>query len=643
MAIRGAIDRIDRDAVAGWSAGTPDGSPATVHICVGQDIVAVLTADQFRADLRDVARDGYCAFTHVWSQPLSRGAPGVVVRHTDGSVLGTGPEPDTTPKAMTGAIDVADRKRIAGWVIDPAEPGRTVRMTVIVDGVPCAEVVANGFRPDVRAAGYGLGLHGFDHVFDTPLDLNRHRLALVCDCGLPVPGAPLEWAAVTDFDAEARSFVARTVDALDDPAARRKAADFFLAQITKLEARDHAEASCAAERTHQRRLQRRHDPAGDAGPPPRALVIDDRPPDPTRDAGSVALLSHITALTELGFDVSFVPAQALMPEDMTDVPETHGFTLLQPPFCATVEQVLRAQGHSFAVIYLHRLGNMRRYVGLVRHHAPAATLVWGIADLASVRLRRQSHVENRPEMARAIEALDVHESMAAWSSDVVLAHTGWERDLLARKVPSTRVVEVPWAVPLRHARAPSARRDVVFLGHFAHAPNMDAARWIAHEIMPRLRVHHPDLRCIFAGSAMGDALYRLAGDGIEIRGHVPDLHDVLGTARLMLAALRFGSGLKGKVLEAWAHGLPVMMTPIAAEGIGLPPTLQLDVRGEVDGYVQGALKLLEDDTYARAHVACAQRLLQNRFSAASVRRTMADALGLADLADESPRSVRTPN
>jgi len=643
MNVTGALDKVDEHGVEGWCLGNADGSPETVRICLGRDIVAIHVADRFRGDLQRIARDGFCAFAHAWPYPLRKTAPLLIVRRQDGSVLGTGPEPDPTPEIMTGAIDIADRLRIAGWVVDPLAPDRTVRVTVIVDGVPCAELVANGFRPDLRTAGHGLGMHGFDHVFDHPLDPGSHRIMLICDCGLPVPGCPIEWAASTDFDVTTQTALTRIVDALDNSDARTRAATFFASQIGRLAARDHAEAAQTAQRSRQRRLKRQQAQLASQGPPPRVLIIDDHPPDPTRDAGSVALLSHITALIELGFEVSLVPAQALTPDQLNDTPATYGFTLLQPPFCETPEQVLRAQGHSFEVVYLHRLSNARRYIGLVRHHAPAATLIWSIADLASVRVRRQGHVEQKPEMERAVSALEVHESMAAWSVDVVIVHTEWERDLMARRVPSTRVVEIPWHVPLRPAKPLSERRDVVFLGHFAHAPNMDAARWLAHEIMPRLRARHPDLRCLLIGSAMGDALYRLGGDGIEIVGHVPDLADVMGNARLMLAALRFGSGLKGKVLEAWAHGVPVMMTPIAAEGIGLPPTLQLDVRGEADGYAAGALQLLDDDAHASAHIASARLHLQTHFSARRIRRAMAEAVGQPDLADELPNAATTPS
>jgi glycosyltransferase involved in cell wall biosynthesis len=111
------------------------------------------------------------------------------------------------------------------------------------------------------------------------------------------------------------------------------------------------------------------------------------------------------------------------------------------------------------------------------------------------------------------------------------------------------------------------RRGVAFIGGFAHAPNIDAADWLVREVMPLVWQHVPDMPCYLVGSAMPEAVRCLAGPLVHALGHVESLQMVFNQVRLTVAPLRFGAGLKGKVLDSLAAGVPCVCTPVAAEGI----------------------------------------------------------------------------
>jgi glycosyltransferase involved in cell wall biosynthesis len=115
---------------------------------------------------------------------------------------------------------------------------------------------------------------------------------------------------------------------------------------------------------------------------------------------------------------------------------------------------------------------------------------------------------------------------------------------------------------------------VLFVGNYTHAPNGDAARWLVQDIMPAVWALDPTITCTLAGAEMPDSIHALASDRVRVLGHVQDLGDVLGQARLSVAPLRFGAGIKGKVLESLSAGVPCIMTPVAAEGLNLPKSLQ---------------------------------------------------------------------
>lgn len=113
------------------------------------------------------------------------------------------------------------------------------------------------------------------------------------------------------------------------------------------------------------------------------------------------------------------------------------------------------------------------------------------------------------------------------------------------------------------------RRGFVTIGTFMHKPNVDSIAWLREEVWPLVRERLPDATMRVYGSYMTEAHRARFHDprrGFEVVGFAPDLNEVMGSARVLLAPLRFGAGIKGKVLDAWKRGTPVVTTPIGSEG-----------------------------------------------------------------------------
>jgi O-antigen biosynthesis protein len=119
-----------------------------------------------------------------------------------------------------------------------------------------------------------------------------------------------------------------------------------------------------------------------------------------------------------------------------------------------------------------------------------------------------------------------------------------------------------------------ARNGVAFVGSYTHAQNVDAACWLVEAVMPLVWQADPDIECLLVGSDMPQAVRLLACPGVSVPGHVADLAEVFDRVRLTVAPLRYGAGVKGKVLESFAGGVPCVMSPIAAEGLALPANLR---------------------------------------------------------------------
>src|SRR5262249_12332773 len=174
--------------------------------------------------------------------------------------------------------------------------------------------------------------------------------------------------------------------------------------------------------------------------------------------------------------------------------------------------------------------------------------------------RRELLAEAR-EMARA-------ELLAMRLVDVVITHSLAEAAYLRRAAPGVSVHVVPWAVPARPSgRGFAERSGIVFVGQQVHEPNQDAVRWLRDAILPRGWGRNPGSSCDVVGRGWPEEPFGDGDERLRLIGPVERLDEAFARVRLSVAPLRFGAGVKGKVLESFAAGLPCVMSPVAAEGI----------------------------------------------------------------------------
>ena len=636
--LRGFLDTANRDGLTGWARDPAAPSERiTLRILVNGIEVGDLRADEMRPDLvRAGEGDGAHAFRFAFPTPLPSERRHVIEAvGPDGSRL-SGPPKIIEPAApMRGTLDRAGRDRIAGWAWAPGSH-TPVALVVTDNGVPLIRLVANRHRADLVQAGIGSGRHGFDVAIPGSLSpLARHVIRVRREGDdAELPGSPTVIEAADSFDPALEQALIRAIDALPDAVSQDRVLSFVLAQADRLLQRRAEAESGGSAREAARLFRRRWGP--DAGsradappdPAPRALVIDMQVPRPGHDGGSNAVLSHMRALQALGYEVGCAASDGRTRHGPLD--GAPGVQLCGPPFYASVEEVLRRQAGCFDLVYLHRADTAERYMALARQHNPQANIVYAVADLHHLRLARQAEVEGRPELAAASRRMRLAECTAAWQADAVITHSTAEADLLRAAVPGARVHVVPWAVPTQPPSSGRDRRDIAFIGHFAHAPNHDAARWLVTDIMPMVWREDPSIGCVLIGSDPPPAIAALAGPRVRVLGNVGDMDAALASVRLTVAPLRFGAGVKAKVLDSLAARRPCVMTPIAAEGIALPSVLRRLVASEAQGLAAQILKLHGDAAARRAAVRAGLALIRAQHSDAAVTETLRGVTGTPD-------------
>jgi polysaccharide biosynthesis protein PslH len=150
----------------------------------------------------------------------------------------------------------------------------------------------------------------------------------------------------------------------------------------------------------------------------------------------------------------------------------------------------------------------------------------------------------------------------------------------------------------------AAARDpnlVLFTGVMSYAPNVTAATFLARRIMPMVRRAHPSARLAIVGRAPAESVRALAGlDGIDVVGEVPDMGAWLNRGRVYACPMLTGSGIKNKLLEALATGLPAVVTSRALAGLAVTPGRDLLVGNDEDELGAHLVHVLADDEAAEA-------------------------------------------
>jgi len=335
------------------------------------------------------------------------------------------------------------------------------------------------------------------------------------------------------------------------------------------------------------------DRVADAGLP-LALVVDEAPPDAARDAGSVALLSHMHALRRLGYAVVFATADE-------------------------AAAAIRRTAGRVRLAYLHRLRPAALLTAPIRAQNPGVHVVFAVADLAHLRAAREATLFGRDPPP----GLRLAELAAAREADAVVTHSNVEAMLLARDLPGVRAHVVPFAMPARPVAVPfAARAGIGFLGNFGHPPNLDAARVLLDAIMPAVWAQAP-IPCVLAGRGMPGWLRARASERVQVIDDLPDTPELWSRVRVSAAPLRFGAGVKGKVLDSFAGGIPCVCSPVAAEGLFVPPSLLAD---GVAATAAALLRLHADAAANAAEAAAGLALLATRHTPAVVERALAWAL-----------------
>jgi GT2 family glycosyltransferase len=340
------------------------------------------------------------------------------------------------------------------------------------------------------------------------------------------------------------------------------------------------------------------DLAKDRGVVGRVLFIAHSMPRPDRDAGGYASVQECRLMQSLGFKVTFAPMNTAYLGHYADDLARLGVESVYSPFVLSVRELLEKRGHEFDAVYVTNYGVAQQVLPDVRALAPRAKFLFNNVDLHFLRAMRLAQLTGTPDAWQSAEAVRDQELEVMRQVDLVLSYNEVEQSvILSHNGASSTVALCPWVVetqPREEIPGFEERSGIAFLGGYQHPPNAEAVDFFLEKVLPELRIQLPDLKFNIYGSAMPDRFRALADDVVNPVGYVETVETVYNSNRIFIAPLLTGAGIKGKVLGALAHGIPSILSPVAAESTGVRDGVDCLIARDPAEWVEVIVRLYSD-------------------------------------------------
>lgn len=364
-----------------------------------------------------------------------------------------------------------------------------------------------------------------------------------------------------------------------------------------------------------------------SSPAKTILIVGYVWPEPRSSAAGARMMQLIELFCEQGWQVTFASAAALSDYrvDLKSLGVHEQSIVLN---CDSFDAFV-AELHPDIVIF-DRFFSEEQFGWRVERACPSALRVLDSQDLHSLRQMRHQLLKQgdgtpvTADMhtlfnAMAEDDIALREIAAIYRCDLTLIISEFELDFLQKHfhIAPSLLLYCPFLLKTSTFSIPTFadRQNFISIGSFRHAPNWDATLWLKQTLWPLIRKQLPQAQLHIYGSyppAKAMDLHHPAS-GFYVDGWAEDAHEVMQQARVCLAPLRFGAGLKGKLVDAMQCGTPSVTTSIGAEGMhGLLPWSGI-IADTADDFARAAVMLHQNEAAWQEARQNGQTIIQQRF------------------------------
>lgn len=327
------------------------------------------------------------------------------------------------------------------------------------------------------------------------------------------------------------------------------------------------------------------------------LFIDSYVPLFDRESGSQRLIHIVKIFINLGFHVIFIPDNQSSEEPYTSFLQKLGVEVLTP-YESDYELHIQL-GKRLKLIDLAWICRPQLFEKYYRYFDSRfkGRLVYDTIDLHFLRVRRQWELGNYQDvkLKKKWNGYEKLEKTCCAHADLTITVTEEEKKIInswgykCEVVPNIHISDTK-EIPNFYQR-----NDLLFIGGYNHPPNVDACLWLIEEIMPLVWAKYPNLLVTLLGSNPEEKISNLISSRVKVPGYISDVSNYFNSAKVFVAPLRYGAGMKGKIGQSLAYGLPTVTTSIGAEGMGLDHLETAIIANDTNSFVEGIFLLLEDE------------------------------------------------
>lgn len=228
--------------------------------------------------------------------------------------------------------------------------------------------------------------------------------------------------------------------------------------------------------------------------------------------------------------------------------------------------------------------------------------------------RQALYVKSRAVVNR-VNAYDWRSFQRSVAADVDRVVLCSDEDVRRSGLPNAVAVPNTYSRPERALGRdePATPPTILFQGSLHYAPNIDAVDWLIDEVAPHLWEQLPGAQIRLVGTTSPGVEQRHRPPAVVVAGRVPQIEPELARADVAIVPLRIGSGTRLKILESFAHRIPVVSTTVGADGLDVQDGVHLLLADHPDDFARACRRVLEDRELARRMVDAAERLYLERY------------------------------
>lgn len=336
------------------------------------------------------------------------------------------------------------------------------------------------------------------------------------------------------------------------------------------------------------------------------LIVDDKVPEYDQDSGSRRLTEIVKLLIANGYGVCLLAnvKEYKFRTQYVDYFRSLGAVVYEPAVSpkgklVTKERFIETVAPQLSHAWLHRPNIFEKYYPIVRSFRPDIPVLFDMVDFHYLRMKREAELTNDPSKIKEAEKHLKQELDNCAKADKIIVISDRDKEALLKFYPDSSKMEVIGNI---HDHLPKKadfpgfdkREGLLFIGGFAHKPNEDAVLFLHNEIMPLVWKELPEVKVTIVGSNPSDAVKALNSQRFYITGYVEDAEPYFKEARLFVAPLRYGAGIKGKIGQSMEYSLPLVTTQVGAEGFDFAGLEDAMIADSAEPFAQKIVSLYTD-------------------------------------------------